>query len=292
MRTTFAWGRSLLFCPSDQPSKYEKALSSAADTVVFDLEDGVDSEAKAQARRALTSFLATHDDASRVAIRVNPIESDNWDADMELVTHARLGGVVFPKVQATPEGLHRMASVASELHSLSCCATIESSAGAQDIGALLRDYAVFDAVSWGPFDLAGEMGIRAVRVDGVLAPPLEWIRSELLVSAAAQGVTPLESVTLHFKDLSVVTDEAAEAAALGFRGKFAIHPAQIEPIHQSMQVDAAMVEWARRALEVHRDSGSGASSLDGEMLDEAIFKRASHILSSSERLGVHESVSK
>ena len=136
------------------------------------------------------------------------------------------------------------------------------------------------------------MGIRSVRSGGVLAPPLEWIRSDLLVSAAAQNVTPLKYVTLNYMDVRLVASEAAEAANLGFRGKYAIHPAQIEPIHEGLQLDAASIAWAEKAMRVQRDAGSGASGLDGEMLDEAVFKRAEHILSSADqRLGVQESVS-
>jgi citrate lyase subunit beta/citryl-CoA lyase len=291
MSTPFAWGRSLLFCPCDQPSKYEKALSSSADTVVFDLEDGVDGDSKTKARQAIESFLSERDISARVAIRVNPIESDNWDADMAVVAAAQPGGVVFPKVRPSQEGLRRMANASSQLQRFACCATIESTAGASDISALLSSYGTFDAISWGPFDLAGEMGIRTLRSGGALAPPLEWIRSSLLVSAAAQNVTPLESVTLNYKDVHVVASEAAEAANLGFRGKFAIHPAQVEPIHEGLQLDPASIAWAEKAMQVQRDAGSGASGLDGEMLDEAVFKRAEHILNSAARLGVQESIS-
>lgn len=291
MSTPFVWGRSLLFCPCDQPAKYERALSSSADTIVFDLEDGVDGEAKTKARHAIAAFLSERDVSARVAIRVNPIESDNWEADMAVVAAARPGGVVFPKVRLSPVGLQRIADASAELQPLACCATIESTAGASGISELLNAYGAFDAISWGPFDLAGEMGIRSVRSGGVLAPPLEWIRSDLLVSAAAQNVTPLESVTLNYMDVRLVASEAAEAANLGFRGKFAIHPAQIEPIHEGLQLDAASIAWAEKAMRVQRDAGSGASGLDGEMLDEAVFKRAEHILSSAARLGVQESVS-
>jgi len=94
-------------------------------------------------------------------------------------------------------------------------------------------------------------------------------------------VTPLDQVTVNFKDADRFLREAAEARALGYAGKLCIHSAQVLLANDAFSPSDDEVEWARRLLAAFEDAGGATIGLDGQMVDEVVAARARAILASA-----------
>lgn len=263
-----AIGWALLFCPGDRPERFSKAME-AADIAVLDLEDGVAADAKDVAREAVVAFLAR---AGGAAVRVNHPATERGMADIRAVWAAGAKLLLLPKT----EGVDELDAVAKAAPGCELIATIETAQGALLAEAIARHPAVA-AMSWGPYDLAANLGMRAVRDSaGQLLPPLVDARNRLLLSAAAARISALDTVTAELQDPSVITHDAETGAMLGFRGKFAIHPSQIAPIRTAYRPTARQVERSKRLLA--SVDGRGVFIFEGEMVDEPMLQRARSIV--------------
>jgi citrate lyase subunit beta-like protein len=100
--------------------------------------------------------------------------------------------------------------------------------------------------------------------------------------SVAHGLQAIDMVCLNFTQSEIVTKEAQEGAQMGYTGKQAIHPNQIQPIYAAFRPPEASIEFARRIIEEnekHQQQGAGAFSLDGKMIDMPMVKWAHNILS-------------
>jgi citrate lyase subunit beta/citryl-CoA lyase len=267
-------GCVFMFCPGDRPERFAKAVA-VADIGVLDLEDAVAPSGKDAARAAVADHLRRHS-AEGLAVRVNLLSGERGMTDAKAVASAGARLLLLPKTERVEE-LDRVAGeTGCEL-----IATIETAKGLLAVERIAAHPAV-SALSWGPYDLAADMGMRAVR-DGTnaLLPPLMDARSRLLFAAAAAGKTPLDTVTAELKDAAVIEKDAAEGAILGFRGKFAIHPMQVEPIRRAYRPTPEQVERSRRMLAAVE--GRGVFVFEGDMIDEPMLRRARSILAAGER---------
>lgn len=260
-------GPALLFCPGDRPERFAKA-AEAADLAVLDLEDGVSAPNKDAAREAVCAFLAA---GGRAAVRPNLPTTDRGRADIAALAAAGARLMLLPKTESANE----IAAVAAQTDAL-LIASIETARGTLAMEAICAHPAVA-AISWGPYDLAADMGAQAVRdAAGALLSPFAHVRDRLLVVAAAFGKLPIDTVTAELRDPAVITSDAAAGAMLGFRAKFAIHPAQVAPIRAAYAPPEDQVARARRMLD---QAGQGGAALfEGEMVDEPMLRRARRIL--------------
>lgn len=266
-------GPALLFCPGDRPERFDKALA-AADVAVLDLEDGVAAAAKARARVLVADYLLARG-PDRLAIRINNPGSAAGQADAAALQAAGAQLLLLPKTEG-PEELDAIAGITD----CAFIATVETARGflaVNDIAAHARVV----AISWGPYDLAADLGMRAVRTAaGDLLPPLGHARNGLIFAAAAAGKIALDTVTSELNDPAVLERDAGEGALLGFRGKFAIHPAQVPVIRKSYRPHRSEVERSRRMLLAA--AGRGAFLFEGEMVDEPMLRRARRIIDTAE----------
>lgn len=260
-------GPALLFCPGDRPERFKKAVA-AADLAVLDLEDGVSAPNKDAARTAVCAFLAA---GGRAAVRPNLPTTDRGRADIAALTATGASLLLLPKTETVAE----IAEVAA-MTDAALIASIETARGVLEMAQICAHPAV-TGISWGPYDLAADMGAHAVRDgQGALLSPFAHVRNHLLVVAAAYGKTPIDTVTAELRDPGVIAADAAAGALLGFRAKFAIHPAQIAPIRAAYVPPEAEVARARRML---AEAGQGGALLfEGEMVDEPMLRRARRIL--------------
>lgn len=267
-------GCVLMFCPGDRPERFAKA-AAVADIGVLDLEDAVAPTGKDAARAAVADHLRRYG-GEGLAVRVNLPSRERGLTDAATVARAGARLLLLPKTESVEE-LDRVA----EETGCELIATIETAKGLLAIERIAAHPAV-SALSWGPYDLAADMGIRAVRDSAnALLPPLADARNRLLFAAAAAGKTPLDTVTAELKDTAVIEKDAAEGALLGFRGKFAIHPMQVEPIRRAYRPTPEQVERSRRMLAAVE--GRGVFVFEGDMIDEPMLRRARAILAAGER---------
>jgi citrate lyase subunit beta/citryl-CoA lyase len=264
-------GPALLFCPGDRPDRFAKA-AGAADLAVLDLEDGVAAPDKDRAREAVTEFLSSGGSA---AVRINLPGTDRGMADAEAVANAGARLLLMPKTETVAELDRVAARTGCEL-----IASIETARGLLAVEAIAAHPSV-GAISWGPYDLAADTGLRAVRgLEGALLAPLVHARNRLIVAAAAARKAAIDTVTSELKTPGVLEADAADGALLGFRGKFAIHPSQVAVIRRAYCPPEAEVERSRRMLVAAE--GQGVFLFEGEMVDEPMLRRARAIIAAAE----------
>ncbi len=205
-----------------------------------------------------------------VLLRVNALGQPTFEADVALAARLPLAAVMLPKAESAA-AVREVADAAGK----PVVALVESALGLANARALAG---AASRLAFGAFDYAADLGCRPSR-DALLSARCELV----LASRLGRLPAPIDGVTASTRDGSLVADDAAHAAELGFSGKLLIHPAQVSPAAQGFAPGAEEVAWAGRVLEAGR--GGGAVSLDGEMVDAPVLLRAQTILAAAARAG-------
>jgi citrate lyase subunit beta/citryl-CoA lyase len=283
--------RSLLFVPADSEKKLAKSKSSPADALILDLEDSVAPENRIRARGLAREFLKDKNRQS-IWVRINPVGSPDFVADMEAVVASAPAGLVVPK----PDGPQDLLTLDAHL------ITLETQAGLpqRSIKLLpvatetptavlsLQDYRSppprLAAMSWGAEDLSAALGAATNRDDaGEFLFVHKMVRALVLIAAKAAGVDAIETLHADFRDATGLERAARLAQREGFSGMLAIHPDQVAPINAAFTPSAADIEHAKKVVAAFA-SGAGVASLDGKMLDQPHFKQARHVLALADLL--------
>jgi citrate lyase beta subunit/acyl dehydratase len=271
--------RSCLSVPGHAVRMHEKALAVPADEVVFDLEDAVAPGAKQEARAAVAVTLAREEWRQRtVAVRINAPTSPDLAADLELVhalgESARLT-VVVPKVASPAALLEIAAQLGTEI---GLQALIETPDGIAAVDAIARSTPHLQALILGYADLATALGRR-----GAERSVERWLfyQESVLEAARAAGLQAIDGPFLHLREPLWLARAARTARELGFDGKWAIHPEQVDALNRAFAASEREVGWAREvtdALAVAAEGGDAAVRVDGAMVDEAMRAHACRLL--------------
>jgi len=283
--------RSLLFVPADSDRKLAKAKSSPADALILDLEDAVAPDNRPKARGLIREFQKEKH-RSAIWVRINPVGSADFVADMAAVVAGAPAGLVVPK----PDGPQDLLTLDAHL------ITLETQAGLpqRSIKLLpvatetptavlsLRDYRSppprLAAMSWGAEDLAAALGAATNRDEaGEFLFVHKMVRAMVLIAAKAAGVDAIETLHADFRDGAGLERAARRAQREGFTGMLAIHPDQVAPINAAFTPSQADVDHARKVVAAFA-SGAGVAALDGKMLDQPHLKQARHVLDLFETL--------
>jgi citrate lyase subunit beta/citryl-CoA lyase len=274
--------RSFLYVPGDRTDRIRKAVNSAADAVLIDLEDAVASSAKSLARDSVCEFLDTDaDDDVLPWVRINAGAVGRSDlAALTRVAH-RIGGLVLAKCDEVA-WLDEVASTIGESVSLS--PLIESAVAVRHLDAICAHPRV-DQCHLGEIDLIADLGANREGAEQLLG----HARSELIyASAAAEILPPIAGVHAAVRDLDGLTATSRALANVGFNGRPAIHPSQVEVINAAFTPSTHEVDAARRTIDQYQlatDADVGAVvDLDGAMLDEAVVRRARRVLARADTI--------
>jgi citrate lyase subunit beta/citryl-CoA lyase len=263
--------RSYLFVPGDRAERFAKALATAADAVVVDLEDAVAPPAKAAAREAVAALLASHHEAERIVVRINDEATPWFEADLALLRDGGARAVMLPKAERA-ETIVRLRSACPGIAVLPL---IESARGVLVAEALAAADGVQRLV-FGTIDYALDMDLQ-----GPLATTvgLDAAASRLALHSRAAGLLPpVAGVTVAIDDEAQLRADMERAQALGFSAKLCIHPKQIAPLHALLAPSAEELAWARRVLAATEGGNGAAAQLDGRMIDKPVIERARRIL--------------
>ncbi len=283
--------RTLLFAPCTRPELMAKAQDSQADGLIFDLEDSVPLQAKAQARQALAQAFA-QGLKKPAFLRINHPRAGDAQADLDTlgqVAVPQLQGVILPKAEspadlewlgARLEGIEARAGL--ERGTLKILPLVETCLGLRNTYDLAR---ASDRVC-GMSLASAEQGDFMVDLGGRWTPAslaLAYPRSKMVVDARAAGLSWLvDGVFMNLSDASALHTECQVAREVGFVGKMAIHPNQVEVMHQVFTPSALDIEYARGLLEAFRAAeaqGIGAVRYQGMMVDYANVRLAERTLS-------------
>lgn len=266
-----------------------KAPATGADVIIFDLEDAVAPARKDEAREVVRDVLADpeFDPDCEVCVRVNASQSAYSD-DLEAILDAtgapdrdgaaddlRLDSLMLPKVESAADVRSLEDELGRRGDSVPVFALIENAAGvlaAPEIAAVPAT----DALVFGAEDLSADIGAsRTVEGTEVL-----YARERVVLAAAAQECLAIDTLVTDFDDEQALRDDTAFALQLGYDGKLAIHPAQVDPINETFTPSDEEREWAERVLAAKREADAenrGVFEVDGEMIDAPLIAQARRI---------------
>ena len=269
--------KSWLFTPATKSDRFTRAADVHSDALIIDLEDAVAPSAKTEARETALRYLAgISADRLPCALRINSPDTGFGLDDLRALLNspANPDYLVLPKCDSSAlialvGNLLREAKKTAQIIAL-----IES---AKAIGALKEiagGEAKPAALVFGAADMAADLGAETAW------EPLLWVRARIIQAAASAGIVALDSPYFDIADTEGLKQETKASASLGFRGKCAIHPAQIATINAFLTPSEQQVAEARQILVVNQQ---GVGSVDHEMVDEAVARKARLVL---ERAGI------
>jgi citrate lyase subunit beta/citryl-CoA lyase len=283
--------RSLVFVPGNRRDMLEKARDFDADAIVADLEDSVPPAEKENARGVVRDMAPTLSGrGQKVLVRLNSLDTGLTRDELAALIGPHLYGISIGKVESTWD-IKECDRIASALEKgaglepghLKIVPWIENSR------AVMRVYDIAIAsprvvgLAFGAEDYTDDMDIqRTDEGDEVYFP-----RATVALAARAAGVAALDSPFVRFRDQDGLKREIEVALKLGFKGKFAIHPAQLDTINTMFSPRPEDVEYARRVMEAWDQAeaeGRGSTSLDGRMIDVPVVKRARSLLAMADAI--------
>nr|WP_278313385.1 CoA ester lyase [Lolliginicoccus levis] len=283
--------RTILAVPGSNPRMIDKARGLSCDAVLLDLEDAVAAAAKDAARQRVVEALVAGGWGDRVrTVRVNAWSTPWTHRDViDIVAGAggEIDAIVLPKADH-PGHVHALSLLLDQLEALHGLpvggigieAQIESAVALRRIDEIAAASPRLVSLVLGPADMMASLGIRTLRV-GDQPPGYEpgdayhHALMSILVAARAHGVQAIDGPFVDIGDPDAFERAARRTAALGYDGKWVIHPSQIERGNAAFTPSPGELERAKRLLGAYEEATSraggarGAIMLDGEMVDEA-----------------------
>ncbi|EWC44260.1 hypothetical protein DRE_01086 [Drechslerella stenobrocha 248] len=304
--------RSFLYVPAHNPRYIEKALTSVADCIVLDLEDGVAESEKDLARRNIQSVLqrlssegyrAGENSAAELCVRVNSegwLEKDAWgdvyrapqapsktlDRDLDLLALPEAGGitVVLPKANSPSDILNVQKVIVAKRalahgdavvsRDIAVIPIFETAHAMVSLPDFAKSCISMPAIVFAAEDYCASLGIpRLADFSNML-----YARSAVVNLCKMLGITPIDMVCQDYTDKSILERECNDALGLGFEGKQVVHPGQIETVNKSFAPSPETLAYSRRVLAaMQQQPQKGAFELEGKMVDKPVFRKAEDI---------------
>jgi malyl-CoA/(S)-citramalyl-CoA lyase len=309
--------RSLLAVPATSPRFLEKAAAGPADAIFIDLEDAVVPSLKPKARADAIAALNRLDWGRRgVAVRVNGLSTSWGCRDILEVVEAcpRLDYVLLPKCES-PADVHAVEvmirsaeAAASRERKAGIMGLIETARGVAHVEAIAQAGGRLNALVFGGGDYQLDLGsfqgsVGAPSADYVVltdddgrgARERHWndlwhfATARIANACRAFGLMPIDGPFSVIRDVEGLRAATKRAAALGFEGKMAIHPSQIETIHEVMTPTTGQIAWAHEVIEAmaaaEREGRGAVKDKNGEMIDLMHIKLANKLLERAASIG-------
>ena len=275
--------RSLIFVPGNNPRFLEKAKKIQSDIVCFDLEDSVPDNEKTTARNLIKTALKSRKlYESSIFVRTNSPTSGKIPSDLKEVIQKGIDGIVVPKVNNIKE-IKKIENILSKLEStrkmkpILIIPSIESAEGVVNTFSIASFGKRIPAVVFGVFDLLNDLGVEYTKE----SEGTKYSRAKIPVDARAAGVTAIDAIWQDLKDSKGLEKDCKVGKSLGYSGKSIIHPDQISAVHELFYPNRSEILWAEKVCKVYLEStkkGTGATTVDGKMIDEVHFKQAKALL--------------
>lgn len=268
----------LLFFPGTRPALLEKASASGARWVCVDLEDAVAPQSKPEARASAKEFLEAGDGQGRLVVRINhPSTSDgerDLDALARLDRRRGLLTVMVPKADSASDVERVRAQLSGHVGRLSVIPVVETARGLANVEQTASSEGV-RALLFGGLDLSVDLGC-ALDWEALL-----YARSRCVLAARLAGIELLDTPFFDLDDPDGLRRESERARRLGFTAKAAIHPSQVDVIHEAFAPTQEEIARARRVVEGSEREGRGVFLLDGVMIDRPAVEAARRLLARS-----------
>jgi malyl-CoA/(S)-citramalyl-CoA lyase len=303
--------RSELAVPGSNVRMLEKAPELGADVVMLDLEDAVAPDDKEQARINVIDALAEQDwSRCSVSVRINGLDTHFCYRDVvDVIEQAgeAVDAIVIPKVSGAGD-VHMVATLLTQIEDamglqsrIGLAVLIETAIGMVNVDEIATACPErMEAMIFGVADYAASIQSHTASIGGVdpnysvLTDPngvperethwgdqWHYPLSRIAVTCRAHGLRPIDGPFGDFTDADGYLAAARRSAVLGYEGKWAIHPSQIELANQVYTPSPRLVERTRRIVEAMKAAsaeGKGAVSLDGRLIDAASIRMAENLL--------------
>ncbi|MEZ5909387.1 MAG: CoA ester lyase [Hyphomicrobiaceae bacterium] len=282
--------RCKLFVPGSRPEFFTKAMQSAADALSFDLEDAVVTERKAEARTRVAEFLTgLGPSAAKIMIvRVNGLDTADFMPDLEAVAVPALDAINLPKGESGAD-VERAAMALDAIEArkgltpgrVKILVNIESPKGWRLAHELATASPRVMGLQLGLGDLFAPHGIT--RTESTMAA----VRLAMKMAAAEARVPAYDTANANVADKAGLEADARAGRLMGYAGKSAIHPSQIEIINRVYTPSEAEIAHARDVLTALADPvnrGKGAFIVNGKMVDGPFFDEARAIVELADRI--------
>jgi citrate lyase beta subunit len=262
-----------------------KASGLGADSVILDLEDAVAFSEKEGARSKVVAALAGLDfGRTERLVRINALDTEMFAADLAAIAKAKPDGIVIPKVETALQVqqiddflVARESPGERPARATGLLVLIETALGVLNVKEIAQSCSRLDGLMFGAEDLAADVG--ATRTEA--GWEVFYARSAVVTAAAAYGLDSIDGVFLDLHDLDGLEKDAGFSQRMGYTGKMAIHPRQIEVLNRVFSPSPAEIAKAQRLLEAfesHVAAGSGVFTLDGRMVDMPLVRSAERLL--------------
>ena len=307
--------RSELAVPGTNTSLFEKAAKSVADIIFLDCEDAVAPDDKEKARKNIIHGLNEINWGTKtMMVRINGLDTHYMYRDVVDIVEAcpRLDMILIPKV-GVPADVYAVDMMVTQIESAKKRAKrigfevlIETALGMANVETIAQSSKRLEAMSFGVADYAASTRARTTVIGGVnkdsgvltdkdangnrqyfWSDPWHAAQTRMMVACRAYGLRPIDGPFGDFNDQDGFIAAANRAAVLGYEGKWAIHPSQIELANRVFTPSEAEVTKARRIMEAMAQAakeGKGAVSLDGRLIDIASIRMAEALLKKSESM--------
>lgn len=295
--------RSELSTPGSDSHMMEKAAASNADLVLLDLEDAVAPNEKGAAREKVIASLRTLNwDKKTRAVRINDLETEYAYQDIiSIVEEAGdyLDILIIPKVKSARDVwwvdtlLNQIEKHRGLTKRIGLEVLIEEVEAMLQVEEIARASSRLEALIFGPGDYSASQGIDSRGVEGNLDgyPGDLWhyARNKIVIAARAAGIDAIDGAYPDFKNKTGYQRECLRAKTLGFVGKWAIHPTQLDIANQIFSPTAEEVAYARRLDHVYTQAlaqGRGAIAFEGKMVDAAIVRSVKNSIQKANLIGM------
>jgi malyl-CoA/(S)-citramalyl-CoA lyase len=311
--------RSELAVPGSNPALFEKAAKSKADVIFLDVEDAVAPEDKEQARKNIIQGLNEVDWGTKsMMIRINGLDTHYMYRDVVDIVEAcpRLDLILIPKV-GVPADVYALDMLVTQIETakkrtkrIGFEVLIETALGMANVEAIAQASPRLEAMSFGVADYAASTRARTTVIGGVnpdygvladkdadgkrayyWADQWHAAQTRMLIACRAYGLRPIDGPFGDFSDPDGFFAAAKRAAVLGYEGKWAIHPSQIDLANQVFTPSETEVTKAKRIIEAMDQAakdGKGAVSLDGKLIDIASIRMAEALLNKAQAMAAAE----
>jgi malyl-CoA/(S)-citramalyl-CoA lyase len=307
--------RSELAVPGTNAALFGKAAKSSADIIFLDCEDAVAPDEKERARSNIIQGLNEVDWGGKsMMVRINGLDTHYMYRDVVDIVEAcpRLDMILIPKV-GVPQDVYAVDVLVTQIESakkrekrIGFEVLIETALGMANVEAIAQSSRRLEAMSFGVADYAASTRARTTVIGGVhrdsgvltdkdgdnqrqyfWSDPWHAAQTRMMVACRAYGLRPIDGPFGDFNDPDGYVAAANRAAVLGYEGKWAIHPSQIELANQVFTPSPAEVSRARRIIDAMAQAakeGRGAVSLDGRLIDIASIRMAEALLAKADRI--------
>jgi malyl-CoA/(S)-citramalyl-CoA lyase len=308
--------RSELAVPGSNPALFEKAAKSAADIIFLDCEDAVAPDDKERARANIVQALNDVDWGTKtMMVRINGLDTHYMYRDIVDIVEAcpRLDMILIPKVGVSQD-VYAIDMLVTQIEAakrrekrIGFEVLIETALGMANVESIAQSSRRLEALSFGVADYAASTRARTTVIGGVhkdsgvltdkdgdnrreyfWTDPWHAAQTRMMVACRAYGLRPIDGPFGDFGDRDGYMAAANRAAVLGYEGKWAIHPSQIELANQVFTPSQSEVTKATRimaAMAQAAKEGKGAVSLDGRLIDLASIRMAESLLDKARAAG-------